>query len=156
MVLALMILFALAVKTGCIDCQNPAVFCFLSVFFIAKSKAIDPLAHLFSLNLISLLLSVYSWPLYIVLRMWLTWAKLDCLFVSLGAGMCEENWDASTVRLRVTERASLANLLRPNVCVFGYFYVVFKLRFFLVSIHGKITILYYIDRQCFNRSESDQ
>ena len=27
--------------------------------------------------------------------------------------MCEENWETKTVRLRVTERASLANLLRP-------------------------------------------
>ena len=38
---------------------------------------------------------------------------MDCLFASLGAGMCEENWETKTVRLRVTERASLANLLRP-------------------------------------------
>lgn len=34
--------------------------------------------------------------------------------VSLRLGRCEENCETSTDRLRVTERASLANLLNPE------------------------------------------
>lgn len=37
-----------------------------------------------------------------------TWAKFDCFDGSLSVGMCALNW-----RLRVTERASLANFDNP-------------------------------------------
>lgn len=44
----------------------------------------------------------------------LTWPKLDCLEGSaLIIGIWDENCCAKTDRLRVTDRASLANLLSP-------------------------------------------
>ena len=51
--------------------------------------------------------------------------------VLVAAGMCEENCETKTVRLRVTERASLANLLRP----FGF--VVQTVRKSHTHIHTK-------------------